>query len=562
MFTLKRINQHYFISICTLCFLGITSPASLMPKAQAAETIDFVYDSIQESLKITSLEKFVADGTIDNNLGFYFGLLNINETEQQQFREILTKQIDISPVLLSRLLKTDEGERLLDFFGNIIEIQGGRNGAIALRGAIISAAFSPDGLTLINFLENLPVDVQIDIRQSLKFAQNIDIVVKGTEIFVDKVAELSAKEAQQSPPIDYSQLPDLTTPGKFTFTEQKWMLEDKNRNRKFYALVYQPNQWRQPKTPVVVISHGLSSNPEYFQDKARHLASYGFFVIAPQHPGSDETYKNEFEQGYYADVSDVNEFINRPLDISFTLDELEKRNQTEFDGKLDLENVGLYGHSYGGYTVLALAGATPAPNFQQLEQDCNKDLSRLNTALLLECRALNLERQSQDFRDERVKAVIAANPVNASIFGQEGMGKIQIPIAIGAGSYDPATPFIFEQIRSFPWLTTPHRYLFLEEGQTHIDLSKLDGGMSKLMAMIPKVKLPSPQLISRYGRAEIIAFFEVYLAQKPDFLPYLDPAHAAYLSEGEEFKAYLITQKSAAELIQAVSEFKREHGIE
>jgi len=420
---------------------------------------------------------------------------------------------NIQLILSRHLLKTDEGERLLNFFGNVINIEGGSNGKFVIRGAIVSSALSPEGLTLLNFFRNLSVDVQIDVTEAIALAKNIDLVVKGTEAFVDEVATLSAQEAQKAPPVDYSQMADLSKRGNYAFTEKKWLLKDTSRNREFYALVYQPNQWRKTKTPVVVISHGLSSNPEYFHDKARHLASYGFFVISPQHIGSDEIYKQEFEQGYHRDIFDVNEFVNRPLDISFTIDELERRNQREFGGNLDLKNVGIYGHSFGGYTVLALAGATPSLNFEQLERDCRSDLLQLNTALLLECRALELNRESYNFRDKRVTAVVAGNPVNASIFGQEGMSKISIPIAIGAGSYDPATPFIFEQVRSFPWITSPHRYLFLEEGQTHIDISQLDGGGQKMLAMIPKMHLPSPKLLSKYGLSELVAFFEVYIVK-------------------------------------------------
>ena len=284
-------------------------------------------------------------------------------------------------------------------------------------------------------------------------------------------------------------------------------------------------------------------------------------MVLPQHPGSDDIYAKEFQQGYYPDISDVNEFINRPLDITYTLDELERRNAKEFENRLNLENVGIYGHSYGGYTALAIAGATPAPNFRQLKRDCASELGQLNTALLLECRALKLEDKSYNFRDERVQAVIAVNPVNASIFGEKAMSKIQIPIGMGAGSYDPATPFIFEQVRSFPWITAPKRYLVLEEGQTHVDISELDGGGKKLLNMLPKIQLPSPQLLSGYSKAMRLAFFEVYIARNSDYLPYLNPSYAQYLSEGEQFKAFMITGASTEELVEAIAQFKQENQL-
>jgi predicted dienelactone hydrolase len=284
-------------------------------------------------------------------------------------------------------------------------------------------------------------------------------------------------------------------------------------------------------------------------------------VVLPQHPGSDARYAEGFRAGYHRDLSSLNAFIDRPKDISYTLDELERRNSTEFESRLNLDEVGIYGHSYGGYTALALAGANPTPNFAQLERDCALELLELNTALLLQCRALKLNRQEYNFRDERIQAVIAANAVNASILGERGMSQIQIPVALGAGSYDPATPFLFEQARSFPWLTASERYLVLEQGQTHIDLSKLDGGASRLLKMVPDLDLPSPQLLSEYGKALTLAFFEVYIANNAGYRLYLQPSYAAYLSQREKFKTYMITGASSEKLIRAIERWKQEHRL-
>ena len=59
----------------------------------------------------------------------------------------------------------------------------------------------------------------------------------------------------------------------------------------------------------------------------------------------------------------------------------------------------------------------------------------------------------------------------------------------------------------------------------------------------------------------IVAFYEVYLAQNSNYLPYLDAAYAAYLSQDQEFKAFLITEKSTKELIEAISKFKAENQL-
>jgi predicted dienelactone hydrolase len=145
--------------------------------------------------------------------------------------------------------------------------------------------------------------------------------------------------------------------------------------QKFYVDVYRPQKEREGKTPVVIISHELSSSPEDFAKRAEHLASYGYVVALLQH-------FQDLLEGYTGKIFYLDELLNRPLDISQTLDELERRNITEFGGKLNLENVGVVGHSFGVYTVLALGGATI--DFKGLKKDCNIELGKLNTALLLQ----------------------------------------------------------------------------------------------------------------------------------------------------------------------------------
>ncbi len=541
--------------------LGIVTVVATAMPIKAAEKIYFIYPPISQSLRVSSLEAFAEDGTINKDLSLYLDLAGVDDQEKAKFREALLKRAELDPIIVSRFFKTEIGEDILKRIGSIINIQGGSNGKYALRGAMVLAALDDEGLSLLNFLRQLPTNIQIDLTKALKLEQLTEKVVKATKLFSEEeIPQLSAMEVADAPTIDFADLPDLRQPGTYGVEKQTLNLTDDSRQRTFYVDVYRPQQWREGKTPVVVISHGLGSQPEDFAQRAQHLASYGYVVALPQHIGSDYQQQLALIKGYSRQVFLTDEFINRPLDVSYVIDELERRNAREFDGRLALDSVGVFGHSFGGYTALAIAGATF--DFDHLERECAIGRGRLNTALLLQCRALDLERKTYNFRDERVIAVLAHNPVNRSIFGPEGLSQIQIPVLLGSGSYDPATPFVFEQLGSFTWLNVPDKYLVLEEGQTHVDISQLDAGASEMIDSFAKVTLPETQLLDDYSNATMLAFSEVHIANNADYRPYLQSSYLAYLSQEQEFKSYLISNASSEKLSQAIEQFKRDNDIQ
>lgn len=529
----------------SLCSIVLTA----MPVV-AAEEIILTYGPWRGSVRINSLETFAKDSTINSNLRFFLG--RFDQQQQDKFKEALVKRIDVSPILLSRFFNSEIGEDILTRVGRGITIQGGRNGKYALRAAIVQAAFEPEGLTLLNVLRKFPTNMQLRGEFILELSNRIDRIIQATNFFTEKMAQLSA-QAAQSNTVNFSQLPDLRQPGKLNFRQETFTLTDSVRKRSFYVILYVPQTWRTDKTPVVIFSHGLGSRPEDFEDAAKHLASYGYVVAIPQHPGSDTQRKQALINGFAREIFDINEFTDRPQDISSVIDELERRNQKEFNGRLDLENVGVAGHSFGGYTAFAVAGAEI--NFDYLQSVCDRSEPGLNVSLLLQCRALSLPRQSYQFRDSRVKAVLTKNPFYSAIFGQQGLAPIQIPVMIIGGNFDPATPFVLEQVTAFTWLTTPNKYLGLQEGQAHINLSQLDAGITQVLDAIPQLTLPESELLASYHNPMIVAFFEVYIRNNAEFRPYLTSAYGEYLSQNQPFKFYLIDSSSEPALQQAIKDF-------
>jgi predicted dienelactone hydrolase len=521
--------------------------------AQAAERIFFNYGPLGFSIQVDSLEEFAQNGTINQELAYYLG--RVSPEQREQFRKALLRRSDVDAVQLYRFFKTPIGEKILQGFGDLITIPGGINAKYPLRGAIYQAAASPEGLTLLNFLRKFPTDIQLDTDEILSVAEKVEMAVNLTTTMVEEVGQLSETQAKKDNFTDFSKLPDLRQRGSYGVEERILTLKDTSRDRELILYLYKPQQWRTGKTPVIIISHGLGSKPQDFSERAQHLASHGYLVALPQHPGSDFNQLQGLLEGLYRDIFNLNEFIDRPLDISFVIDELEKMNRLEFENRLNLEAVGVTGHSFGGYTALAVAGATI--DFDNLQKACEDPNWDPNLSLLLQCRALELPRTAYNFRDERVQAIMAINPVNSSIFGPKGLAQIQIPVFIAAGSYDPATPAVYEQIRSFPWLTTSERYLALAQGQAHVDFSQLDAGASQMLNSLPNLTFPNPNLIANYENAMGLAFYGTYIAKNLEDRPYLQSSYSAYLSSDERFKLYLVDNSSSTQIAQALDEFNR-----
>lgn len=197
--------------------------------------------------------------------------------------------------------------------------------------------------------------------------------------------------------------------------------------------------------PVLVISHGLGADRTNFATLAQHLASHGFAVAALEHPGSNGQQLQNLMRGAAKEAADPSEFINRPMDVSYLLDELGRFNRSSLllQGRLNLQQVGVLGHSFGGYTALALAGAEL--NFTQLQQAChpgnNITPGLANISLLLQCLALDLPmKKTYRLQGRRIRAVFAMSPISSSIFGQKGLRQIQVPVMLIAGSHDAIKP--------------------------------------------------------------------------------------------------------------------------
>ncbi|MEG4860935.1 alpha/beta hydrolase [Microcoleus sp. K1-B6] len=517
--TRRSIAQKY-LGLCAFTAVCTAAPA------MGAERIYVTYGPLEESVPIESLALFAKEGKIDSNLDGFAQY--VKESQLAEIRSALQARAEISHVTIAQFLYTPQGEVLLKRLGRVIQTKARQPGFYAIRAALILAASDPEGLTILNVLRKFPTyGIRIDIARGLGIANELTSLINRSNQTIAGVAQLSEAQAALEPTIPPAEMLQPQLPGPYTWKKSSVTLTSPNRDRTFDMDIYLPQGSQQP-APVVVISHGLGSDRLSFEYLAKHLASYGFAVAVPEHPGSNAQQIQNLVTGRATEVAEPAEFINRPLDIKDLLDYLTKLSTTDpaYQRQLDLQRVGVIGQSFGGYTALALAGA--GINFAQLDKDCGLENDTWNLSLLLQCRARGLERNQYNFGDPRIKAAIAVNPIVSSILGETNLSKIQIPVMVIAGSADTVAPAFLEQIQPFTWLTSPNKYLVLMNNGTHF--STIEESPQSLFLPPAQVIGPEPALARRYLSGLSLAFMESYLNNKSNFRPYLEPSYALSIS--------------------------------
>lgn len=498
----------------------------------AAERVVLSYGALEISVSIDSLEAFAREGQIDDDLDSYLRGASIEAREELQ--EILLSPVEVSPTMLSRFLYSSLGEVLLQYLGALIQTGSRLNGFYALRSAVVLAAADTEGLTLLNVLQQFPTPtVRFDGQQALRVAEAAAQLVEQTKQAISLIEQQSDTAIATENAIDLTQFDDLAQPGFFPWRSEIWNLYDQSRDRAVTAEFYQPQASPSESVPVVVISHGLGADRRSFADLAQHLASHGFGVLLLDNPGISSQQLQSLLRGTSREVVDPGEFVDIPKDVSFLLDELDRLNQgnSSRSAHFNLQQVGMIGHSFGGYTALTLAGAEF--DFKQLQTACAFDTNGpdlVNFSLLLQCTALQLENSAfQSLRDERIQAVFAMNPIGSSLFGPKGLRQMQVPTLLVAGSDDPLAPALLEQIRPFAWLEGNDKYLMVIQGGTHI-YGALDASTYDALTLPEGLEGPDPLLARQYFKASSLAFMQTYIAHHDEYRPYLSARYIQTIS--------------------------------
>jgi predicted dienelactone hydrolase len=267
------------------------------------------------------------------------------------------------------------------------------------------------------------------------------------------------------------------------------VVHDPARNKDLHLRIFYPVT--QGKYPVIVFSHGAGGSQNCCESLTRHWATYGYVTLQPTHDDSivqrrksgDEALR--FPEAVREALKNPALWESRPQDISFLLNalpDLQKRVGGLSD-KLDLDRIGVAGHSMGSYTAEAVAGAIV-------------DLPG---------------RPATSFSDPRAKAILCLSPQGPSQFGltARSFDKITLPFMGITGSLDSLGP-----VASPAWHKIP-----FERCQPDDKYELFIAGANHMSFITAETLLPARSsqaaAILGYTNSASLAFWDAYLKEDP-----------------------------------------------
>ncbi len=233
--------------------------------------------------------------------------------------------------------------------------------------------------------------------------------------------------------------------GSHEVQESSAVWRDEKRRRDVPVKIYAPMAGA-GRRPVVIVSHGVGEDRDSYAWLGRALAANDFMAVHVTHAGTD---KAVLRRGYwrlYRAMKQMENWQNRPLDISFVLDRLSARQDA------DISRVAVVGHSAGAFTAFALAGArTP---------------------------------DGESYRDERVRVIV---PMSMPRIDPLSYDEVRIPALNMTGTCDASILYRTRPShRRIPFERSrgPHQYLITIEGVDHDTFSNKTDPHHDLIAMI------------------------------------------------------------------------------
>ncbi|MBU7584893.1 MAG: alpha/beta hydrolase [Nostoc sp. TH1S01] len=511
--------QGFLFSMSLVLGWGLAIPATL-----AAETVTIRFGPFQQSVAIADIEKFAKTGTLSKTLQAYESLFT------PELRGLLNRRVQVDPKFADKfvdeLVILPQGKQLITSLaaaipGSTVE---------SLQATMSIGLRQVNGLSVVSFLKAYPTEnIDIDATQIVQIATEFN----PNNLQSQALGSILARNLTVRTNTPFQPSFDPAATGLETVQQQTLTLQDKQRQRSIPVDIYW-SQKTDTTAPLVVISHGFGANRKFASYLARHLASYGISVAAIEHPGSNGVaINNAANQGDLAKLLPATEFIERPKDISFLLNELAilNRQPGQLQGKLNTEKVTVIGHSLGGYTALALVGGEI--NLEEVRQFCKTSLSLVDPlGDWLQCAAASLKENKVQLRDERVKSAIALNPVTGKLFGKQGLSRINKPVLILTATEDAFTPALTHQIRPFTQLRG-NKYLLTAIGATHLSILDPTYSTGEASTIVQEKRGAEIQPLRQLIRGVSLAFVKQLTPEAKTYQPFLTAAYAQSLSTPE-----------------------------
>jgi predicted dienelactone hydrolase len=313
--------------------------------------------------------------------------------------------------------------------------------------------------TLLDLIEALPGQ-----RLTIDLAQARDL---GNRMLAQRdEAERLLASLPPAPPA-----PAATAPSGAT-TTRTLKLTVAHRKQPLQLVVVEPQA--QGNGRLVLISHGLWDDPKSFEGWGRLLASRGYTVILPRHPGSDSSQQQAVLAGK-APPPSPKELALRPMDLRAVMDQA---SSLDLRSKVNSQQVVVLGHSWGGTTVLQLAGVRPMEH--NLLKRCDElDDPNRNLSWTLQCSWLQGVNQAA-VADQRVIAVAAVSPPSSLLFPRGAGLQMSGRVLVVSGSRDWVVPPDPEAIDPMRMAHRRGNQLVLVDGGDHFNLrpeDRADGGV-------------------------------------------------------------------------------------
>jgi Alpha/beta hydrolase of unknown function (DUF1400) len=173
----RQINQLLLGVSSSVVFASVGSMLSAAP-SHAAEMVSLWYGGFQRSVPVADLRAYADTGTVPPNSQLASLFTIVPKKEQAELLTGLKFKVPLNVVAVDKLVRSPIGEQIIGKVAAIVRRPGGSVN-VAIRGGLVTAAASKDGLGVMSFLEAYPNTLIIDMRKALKDGKDISGLFQG-----------------------------------------------------------------------------------------------------------------------------------------------------------------------------------------------------------------------------------------------------------------------------------------------------------------------------------------------------------------------------------------------